>query len=457
MFETLTDRIGKALSRLSRNSALTEQDVDEGLRELRLALLEADVNLNVVRDFVTRVKEKALGADILATVTPLQMLTKIVYDELVEMLGGADYDPKFELGTGQYVIMLVGLQGSGKTTTAGKIALRLKSEGRRPLLVADDLTRPAAAEQLKVLGKQTHTDVFHDPALDAVKLASAGVAQGAKDSLTPVIVDTAGRLAIDEALMDELKQVKAAIKPNEILLVLDAMTGQDALETARRFDEALDISGLVLTKFDGDARGGAALSMRAITGKPIKLVGTGEKLDALEYFHPQRVAGRILGRGDVVSLVERVAETLDMDEAEALEKKLRKQKSFDLEDFITALKQMKRMGSMKQLLNFIPGIKISDEAVEAGQGELKKFEAIVYSMTPAERREPKLLNAGRRMRIAKGAGTTVTEINRFIDQFRQMQTMTSGLLRRAPGGGGGSAQVQRSATKAKPKPRKKRK
>ncbi|MCC7479454.1 signal recognition particle protein [bacterium] len=453
MFETLTDRIGKALTRLSTHSALTEQDVDEGLRELRLALLEADVNLNVVRDFVAHVKEKALGANILATITPLQMLTKIVYDELVEMLGGADFDPKFQIGTGQHVIMLVGLQGSGKTTTAGKIAMRLKSEGRRPLLVADDLTRPAAAEQLKVLGKQVDAQVFHDSAMDPVKLAAAGVAQGAKDGLTPVIVDTAGRLAIDEALMDELKQVKAAIKPNEILLVLDSMTGQDALSTAQRFDEALGITGLVLTKFDGDARGGAALSMRAVTGKPIRLVGTGEKLDALEYFHPERVAGRILGRGDVVSLVERVAETLDMDEAEKLEKKLRKQKNFDLEDFITALKQMRRMGSMRQLLNFIPGLRVTDEALEAGQNELKRFEAIVFSMTPEERHEPKLLNSSRRQRIAKGAGTSVQEINRFIEHFRQMQTMTSNLLRRTPGAAG---MAQSHPTKAKAKARKKK-
>jgi signal recognition particle subunit SRP54 len=437
------------MRKLSKGGQLTETEVNEGLREMRLALLEADVSLDVARDFIAKVKETATGANIYASITPDQQLTKIVYDELVEMLGGKGYDPKFKFGTGQTVIMLVGLQGSGKTTTAAKLANRFKSEGRRPLLVADDLTRPAAVEQLKVLGRQIHTDVFHEDGRDPVALAKAGVEQGAKGGNTPVIIDTAGRLAIDDALMDELARVKEATQPDEILLVLDALTGQDAIETARRFDERLGITGLVLTKFDGDARGGAALSMRSVTGKPIRLVGTGEKVDALEYFHPERVAGRILGRGDVISLVERVQATIDSDEAEKLEKKLRKTQRFDLEDFLLAMKQTKKMGSMRQLLGFIPGMKLSDEQIEAGQHEMRRFEAIVHSMTPGERRDPQhVLNGSRRSRIAAGSGVTIQDVNRFIQQFREMQRMTTGLLRmQTPGG-------NVHATKAKPKARK---
>jgi len=451
MFQTLTDRLVAALSKMSRHGQLSEADVDNGLREIRLALLEADVNLNVVKDLVTRMRERAIGQNILATITPGQMLTKVVYDELVETLGGADYDPKFHFGTGQNVIMLVGLQGAGKTTTAAKIAYKLKSEGRRPLLVADDLTRPAAAEQLKVLGQQIHTEVYHDTGKDPVALAKAGVELGAKQGLTPVIVDTAGRLSIDEALMDELVRVKAAIQPQEILLVVDALTGQDAVETARRFDAALGLTGLVLTKFDGDARGGAALSMRAVTGKPVRLVGTGEKVDALDYFHPPRVASRILGQGDVISLVERVQQSLDMDDAARLEKKLRKQKSMDLDDFLAALRQTRRMGNMKQLMGFIPGLRLNDEQIAAGEGELKRFESIVQSMTRQERRDPRVLNAARRLRISRGSGTTVQDVNRFMNQFKDMQRMTGQLMAMAPGGG------SLSATKAKPKDRKKKK
>ncbi|MDQ3024766.1 MAG: signal recognition particle protein, partial [bacterium] len=420
--------------------------------------LEADESLEVARDFIARVKETAIGANIYSSITPDQQLTKIVYDELVEMLGGKDYDPKFKLGTGQTVIMLVGLQGSGKTTTAAKIAHRFKSEGRKPLLVADDLTRPAAVEQLKVLGKQVHTDVFHEAGMDPVALAKAGVEHGRKSGNTPVIIDTAGRLAIDDALMDELVRVKEATSPDEILLVLDALTGQDAIETARRFDERLSITGLVLTKFDGDARGGAALSMRAVTGKPIRLVGIGEKVDALEYFHPERVAGRILGRGDVVSLVERVQATIDSDEAEKLEKKLRKTKSFDLEDFLMAMRQTKKMGSMRQLMSFIPGMRLSDEQLEAGQVEMKRFEAIVHSMTGEERRDPAhVLNGSRRARIAAGSGTSVPDVNRFITQFREMQRMTTGLLRmQSPGTNAHPTKASPKARKAKGKKKKSR-
>jgi signal recognition particle subunit SRP54 len=467
MFQSLTDRIASALSKMARQGRLTEENVDSGLREIRLALLEADVNLNVVKDLMARVRERAVGQDVLATVSPGQMLTKVVYDELVDTLGGRDYDPKFHFGTGQTVLMLAGLQGSGKTTTAAKIALRLKTEGKRPLLVADDLTRPGAVEQLKVLGAQIGVEVFHSAGLDAVALAKAGVAYAAKQGLTPVIIDTAGRLSIDEALMDELARVKAAVKPQEVLLVVDALTGQDAVETARRFDERLDLTGLVLTKFDGDARGGAALSMRAVTGKPVRMVGMGEKVEAIEWFHPERVAGRILGQGDVVSFVERAAENLDLDEAAAFEKKLRKQKSMDLDDFLSALRQTRKMGSMRQMLGFIPGVKISDEQVAAGELELRRFESIVHSMTREERRDPRVLDARRRLRIARGSGTSVPDINRFITQFREMQNMTSKLMGMGAlgggaagggaGGGMGHAGGGGSATKAKHVPKRKQK
>ena len=429
MFDRLQDRLMAALKKLARGGRLSEADVDAGLREIRLALLEADVNLAVAKDFIAHVRARAIGANILSSLSAGEMLTKVVYDELTETLGGAEYDPRFRFGSGQSVIMLAGLQGSGKTTTAAKLAQRFKSEGRRPLLVAADLSRPAAVEQLRLLGQQIHAAVYAEDLGDPVAVAKAGVAHGAKQGLTPVIVDTAGRLAIDEALMDELQRVKAEIAPQEILLVLDALTGQDAVETARRFDERLDFTGLILTKLDGDARGGAALSMRQVTGKPIRLVGVGEKLEALEYFHPARMAGRIIGQGDVLSLIEKAAVSVDEEEARRLEAKLRREKRFDLDDFLAAMRQAKRMGSMRQLLSFIPGLKLTDEQIEEGQAELKKFEAIVCSMTRAERRDPTLLNANRRVRIANGSGTTVPDINRFVSQFREMQKMTAAMLK----------------------------
>ncbi len=431
MFDRLQESLTAALKNLARRGALTEADITGGMREIRLALLEADVNLAVVKDFVGRVKAKALGAGILKSLTPAEQLTKIVYDELTEMLGGADYDPKFRLGTGRFVIMMVGLQGGGKTTMAAKLAARFKSEGRRPLLVAADLSRPAAVDQLEVLGRQVHSEV-HAPAdaasADPVQVATDGVAAGERGSLTPVIVDTAGRLAIDEELMAELERIKAAIQPDEILLVLDALTGQDAVETARRFDERLSLTGLVLTKLDGDARGGAALSMRAVTGKPLRLIGVGEKVDALEYCHPPRLAGRILGYGDLSTLLEKAATGFDDDEVARLERKLKKEKKFDLDDFLAALRQTRKLGSMRQLIGMIPGLKVSDDQLEQGTAELKKFEALVQSMTRAERRDPRLLNAGRRRRIAAGSGTTVQDVNRFMAQFKQMQQMTQKLL-----------------------------
>lgn len=436
MFDRLQEKLHGALKRMGRHGRLTEADVTTGLREIRLALLEADVSLSVVKDFISKIKVRALGADVLGSLTPVEQLTKIVYDELVAMLGGAEYDPRLQPRAGRHVIMLVGLQGSGKTTTAAKLAVRFKSEGQKPMLVAADLTRPAAIDQLKVLGKQVHASVYavDDPAgVNPVRLAQDGVAAAAHSGKTPVIVDTAGRLAINEELMAELERVKAAIEPDEILLVLDALTGQDAIETAQRFDARLDLTGLVLTKLDGDARGGAALSMRAVTGKPIRLVGVGEKVDALEYFRPPRMASRILGYGDMATLMEKAASSLDEAEALRLEKKLRKQKKFDLDDFLAALRQTKKLGSLRQIVNLIPGMKLSDEQLEEGQSELKRFEAIVFSMTPAERHDPRLLNANRRRRIAQGSGTAVQDINRFMAQFKQMQQMTAQMLGKMKG------------------------
>lgn len=432
MFDRLQDRLADALKALSRRGKLSEADVAAGLREIRLALLEADVNLAVAKDFISHIKPKAIGAEVLGSLTPVEQLTKIVYDELVDMLGGEGYNPRFELGTGQFTIMLAGLQGSGKTTIAAKLANRFKSEGKRPLLVAADLTRPAAIDQLEVLGRQINTEVFRGAAgKTPVQVATEGQALGQKQSLTPVIVDTAGRLSIDEELMAELVEVRDRIQPDEILLVVDALTGQDAVETARRFDETLGLTGLALTKLDGDARGGAALSMRAVTGKPIRLAGIGEKVDALEYFHPSRIAGRILGRGDISSLLEKASVAIDEKEAALMERKLRKGQKFDLEDFMSAMRQTKKIGNMRQMLSFIPGLKITEEQMEAGQKELKKFEAIVSSMTQDERRDPKLLNANRRKRIAKGSGTTVQDINKFMAQFKQMQKMMGGLMKQA--------------------------
>jgi signal recognition particle subunit SRP54 len=428
MFNRLQDRMLAALRNMAKSGRLSEEDVAAGLREIRLALLEADVSLPVVRDFVGAVRAKAVGQQVQGELNAAETLTKIVYDELTEMLGGENYDPQFRFGTGTTRLMLAGLQGSGKTTTAAKLALKFKNEGKRPLLVAADLSRPAAVDQLEVLAGQVGVEFYTDRQADPVAIAKAGLARGQKDGLNPVIIDTAGRLSIDEALMEELVQVKAATAPDEVLLVLDALTGQDAVETAKRFNEKLDLTGLILTKTDGDARGGAALSMRAVTGKPIRMLGTGEKVDALEYFYPPRMASRILGRGDITSLLERAVSAVDEQEAMKLEAKLRKTKKFDLEDFLLALKQTQRMGSMRQLLNFIPGLRMTDEQVEAGQKQLKRFEAIVHSMTRQERYEPRLLNASRRRRIAAGSGSSVQEINAFITQFRQMQQMTASML-----------------------------
>jgi len=432
MFDSLSDRLGEVFDRLRRHGALTEDDVGAALREIRIALLEADVALPVVRDFVAAVREKALGQEVLRSVTPAQMVVKIVHDHLVEVLGG-------ELDRGRVegidlnapppvVIMLVGLQGSGKTTTAAKIALRLKQRGRKKVLLASlDVQRPAAQEQLAVLGRQI--GVASLPIVVGerpVAIAQRALHTGRTEGYDAVILDTAGRLHVNEELMLEVAAMREAANPHETLLVADAMTGQDAVNVAKAFGERAGISAIVLTRVDGDARGGAALSMRAITGKPIVLIGVGERIEAIEPFHAERIAGRILGMGDVVGLVEKAAETVDQEEAEKLAAKLEKGR-FDLDDLAAQLRQIRRMGGMGGMLAMLPGVaKIKKQLGDARIDEsiIKRQEAIISSMTKGERRNPKLLNASRRRRIASGSGTSVPEINRLLKQYQDMADVT---------------------------------
>ena len=432
MFDSLSDRLGEVFDRLRRHGALTEDDVGAALREIRIALLEADVALPVVRDFVAAVREKALGQEVLRSVTPAQMVVKIVHDHLVGVLGG-------ELDRGRVegidlnapppvVIMLVGLQGSGKTTTAAKIALRLKQRGRKKVLLASlDVQRPAAQEQLAVLGRQI--GVASLPIVVGerpVAIAQRALYTGRTEGYDAVILDTAGRLHVNEELMLEVAAVREAANPHETLLVADAMTGQDAVNVAKAFGERAGITAIVLTRVDGDARGGAALSMRAITGKPIVLIGVGERVEAIEPFHAERIAGRILGMGDVVSLVEKAAETVDQEEAEKLAAKLEKGR-FDLDDLAAQLRQIRRMGGMGGMLAMLPGVaKIKKQLGDARIDEsiIKRQEAIISSMTKGERRNPKLLNASRRRRIASGSGTSVPEINRLLKQYQDMADVT---------------------------------
>jgi signal recognition particle subunit SRP54 len=433
MFDSLSDRLGDVFERLRRHGALTEGDIGTALREIRVALLEADVSLPVVRDFVAAIREKALGQEVLRSVTPAQMVVKIVHDHLVEVLGadagvdtrtnGIDLNAPPPVG-----VMLVGLQGSGKTTTAAKIANRLKSQSRRKVLLASlDVQRPAAQEQLVQLGRQIGvTTLPVVPGERPVAITRRALQIGRTEGYDVVILDTAGRLHVDEELMIEVAAVQEVAKPHETLLVADAMTGQDAVNVAKAFGERAGITGIVLTRVDGDARGGAALSMRAITGKPIVLMGVGEGIDALEPFHPERIAGRILGMGDVVSLVEKAAETVDRDEAEKLATKLEKGR-FDLDDLAAQLRQIRRMGGMGGMLSLLPGIgKIKKQLEEANIDEriIKRQEAIISSMTKSERRNPKLLNGSRRRRIAAGSGTTVPEINRLLKQYQDMADIT---------------------------------
>lgn len=442
MFESLSDKLGATFDRLRGRGALTESDVAEAMREVRVALLEADVALPVVKDFIARAQEKAIGQDVLRSVTPGQQVVKIVHDELVHMLGDESVSIDLE-APAPVVVMMVGLQGSGKTTTTAKIANRLQTRDRRKVLMASlDTRRPAAQEQLKILGEQANVATLpiiagQRPA-DIAKRAVTSAKFGGYDV---VMLDTAGRLQIDEALMAEAAEVRDLAQPHEVLLVADSLTGQDAVNIAKTFKERLSITGIVLTRMDGDGRGGAALSMRAVTGSPIKLIGVGEKLDALEDFHPQRVAGRILGMGDVVSLVEKAAETLDQQEAEKLAAKMKKGE-FDLDDLAKQLRQMRQMGGFQGVLAMLPGVgKIKDKLDGAGFDDkmLKRQEAIVSSMTKQERSDPDVLNGSRRKRIARGAGVEVSEVNKLLKMHRQMADMmksmskNKGLLSRLTG------------------------
>ena len=420
-FEVLSSKLQDITRKLRLKEIITESDLKEMLREVKLALLEADVNYKIVKDFISSVQEKALGQDVLKSLTPGQQVIKIVKDELVELLGGEESKINFTPNP-PTVIMLVGLQGSGKTTTAGKLANLLRKQGKKPLLVACDIYRPAAIKQLQVVGKQLDIPVYaNGTSKDVVHIAKQAMSVAISKMNDVVILDTAGRLHIDEELMQELKNVKQGVKPHEILLVVDSMIGQDAVNIAQSFNENLGIDGVVLTKLDGDTRGGAALSVKKVTGRPIKFAATGEKLSDIEVFHPDRMASRILGMGDVLSIIEKAEESFDLEQAEKLEKQLRK-KEFDLDDYLTQLRQVKKMGSFSSLLKMMPGMaNIKDLKVD--DKEFVRIEAMICSMTKEEKKNPKLLNASRRIRIAKGSGTTVQQINQFMKSFEMTQKM----------------------------------
>ena len=422
-FESLSEKLSATFKKLRSKGRLTEADIKEAMRDVRLALLEADVSYKVVKDFVARVSQRALGQNVLESLTPAQMVIKIVNEELTETMGKEN--AKINMASKPpTVIMLVGLQGAGKTTNGAKLAALLKKSGKRPLLVACDIYRPAAITQLETVGAQVDVPVFQMGKEDPVRIALASLEHARKNGNDVVMLDTAGRLHIDEALMDELKNIKAAVEPNEIMLVLDAMTGQDAVNAAKAFDDALGIDSIFLTKLDGDARGGAALSVRAVTGKPIKYAGIGEKLDGIEPFHPDRMASRILGMGDILTLIEKAEQSFDEKKAQELAEKLMKNR-FTLTDFYEQLIQLKSMGSLSDIAGMIPGV---DSKALAGasidEKAMSRTEAIILSMTPAERDNPSLLNSSRKKRIARGSGTQVVDVNRLLKQFEQMQTLT---------------------------------
>lgn len=423
MFESLGDRLQGVFAKLRGRGKLTEKDVDAAMREIRLVLLEADVNFKVVKQFVDRVRARAVGEEVVKSVTPAQQVVKIVYDEMTEILGGTQKALSFAPHPPS-IIMLVGLQGSGKTTAAAKLAVMLRHGGRKPMLVAADVYRPAAVEQLQTLGKQIDVPVAYYRHKSAQEIVEEAVKEAGRTGNDVVILDTAGRLHIDEEMMQELVDIKGSVKPSETLLVVDAMTGQDAVNVALAFLDKLDFDGLLITKMDGDARGGAALSMKTVTGKPIKLASVGEKVGDLEPFYPDRVAGRILGMGDVVTLVEKAEQTMTEERARKLEEKLRKQK-FDFEDFLEQMQQMRQMGGMAKVLEMVPGMGqlARQEGLVADERQIKKVEAIIQSMTPAERHNPHLLNASRRRRIAAGSGTSTQDVNQLVKQFAQMQKM----------------------------------
>lgn len=422
MFDNLSERLERSFKLLKGEGKITEINVAETLKDVRRALLDADVNYKVAKTFTDKVKEKALGQNVLTSVKPSQLMVKIVHDELAQLMGGTTAELNLEGRPA--VILMSGLQGSGKTTFSGKLANMLKTKkNKKPLLVACDVYRPAAIEQLRVLGEQIGVPVYlEEEKKNPVEIAQHAIAEAKAKGNDLVIVDTAGRLAIDEQMMKEIAAIKAAINPNETLFVVDAMTGQDAVNTAKEFNDRLDFDGVVLTKLDGDTRGGAALSIRTVVDKPIKFVGTGEKMDALDIFHPERMADRILGMGDIVSLVERAQEQYDEEEAKRLQKKIAKNQ-FDFNDFIAQIQQIKKMGNLKELASMIPGVGKALKDVDIDDNAFKSIEAIIYSMTPEERKNPAILNGSRRQRIAKGSGTSIQEVNKLLKQFDETRKM----------------------------------
>ena len=421
MFDNLSSRLDRAFKTLKGHSTLTELNIAETVKEIRRALIDADVSYKIAKDFTARVKDKAIGENVLTSVSPGQLMTKIVSDELKDLLGGET--KPLELTGSPSIILIAGLQGSGKTTFSGKLAMHLKSKGRNPLLVACDVYRPAAINQIKVLGEQVGVNVFaQEEVKNPVQIAKDAVAHAKANSHNVVIIDTAGRLSVDEAMMAEIGQLKSELNPNEILFVVDSMTGQDAVNTAKAFNDRLDFDGVVLTKLDGDTRGGAALSIKTIVNKPIKFVSTGEKMDALDVFHPDRMASRILGMGDIVSFVERAQSTLDQEEAARLQKKMRKNQ-FDFDDFLKQLNQIKKMGNIKDLMGMIPGVGKAVKDIDIDDDSFTGIEAIIHSMTLAERQNPEMLDGSRKQRIAKGSGTSTTEVNKLVKQFDEMRKM----------------------------------
>lgn len=424
-FENLSEKLQGTFKKLKGKGVLTEADINDAMREVKLALLEADVNFKVVKEFVAEVKEKALGQGVLESLTPGQQVIKIVNDTLVDLMGGTNSKLTFS-PSGFTVLLMVGLQGTGKTTTCGKLAAYLKKHGKKPMLAACDIYRPAAIDQLEVVGKSVDVPVFTDRGNNKVEdIALKARKEAERRGYDVLIVDTAGRLQIDSELMDELVRVKKAVKPHEILLVVDALTGQDAVNAAEGFNDALGIDGIIMTKMDGDSRGGAALSAKKVTGKPVKFIGVGEKTDALEPFHPERMASRILGMGDMLSLIEKAQETFDEEKAAKLEKKIKKNE-FTLEDFLDQMGQITQMGGLGKMIGMLPGLganKVSDEDIEKGEQEFKQMEAIIYSMTIEERRNPSLLNASRRKRIAAGSGQPVSKINNLIKKYEDTKKL----------------------------------
>jgi signal recognition particle subunit SRP54 len=460
VFDTLSDRLQGALGDLRKQGRLDEESISRAMREVRLALLEADVNFEVVKEFVARVRERALGADVLKSLTPGQQVVKIVQEELTALMGSGDSRLAFA-GRPPTVILLAGLQGSGKTTAAAKLALLLRKEGRKPGLVAADLQRPAAIDQLEQLGRQIQVPVFSEERADSVKAVEQGLERARGEGLDTVILDTAGRLHVDEALMDELAAVRDSTRPTNVLLVLDSMTGQDAVRVAEAFAERVAFDGVVLTKLDGDARGGAALSVKAVTGKPIKLVSVGERLDQLEYFHPDRMAQRILGMGDVLSLIEKAEAAVEDDEREEMERRMM-QGEFTFDDFLRSYKMLRRMGPLQGVLKMIPGVGKQLEGLDdVDERQLARVEGIVLSMTPQERRVPHVIDGSRRKRIAAGSGTSVEQVNQLLEARKQMAKMMKqlgkGKMPALPGAPQGQNGPTRSATKKKKSKRKKSK